>query len=184
VLKLVPVALLASLAVAGCGSDDPEPAATTTVATPQRVAYSQYGIAFRPESTWAVNGGVRPHISTVSSGAASAAIWRFPRKERLPKERVELREAMKSLVRSSRRRDPTFRRIEGHTLRVGGEPALEIRATGRVGGRQRAMRIVHIYAHGAEIVVDGWTVPTDLARADRALFDPLLRRLRITRPNP
>jgi hypothetical protein len=184
VRSIAPLALLCCALVAGCGDDDSGQTTTARIAPPQRVDYGQYGISFRTDPSWSVNGGLRPHVSAIASGAASVAIWRFPRTERLPRTRLELRQALRSVVASARRRDTTFRRIEGHTMRVDGRPAIEIRATDRLDGRQRATRTLHLYAYKAEIVVEGWTAPTDAARADRVLFDPLLRSLRIARPDP
>jgi hypothetical protein len=148
------------------------------------VLYGQYGIGFDTAPSWSVNGGVRPHISTITSGGATVAIWLFPRSERLPKGQAELSRALTSLTAAAKRHDPTFRRIGGRTLKIDGRPAVEIRSGDRAGGKQRATRTTHIYAYRAEIVVDQFTTPTDFARADRILFGPLLRGLEISRPNP
>jgi hypothetical protein len=46
------------------------------------------------------------------------------------------------------------------------------------------VRSTHLYAHGGELVVDAYAPPGEYAKVDRAVFGPLLRSLRLTRPAP
>jgi hypothetical protein len=46
------------------------------------------------------------------------------------------------------------------------------------------VRSTHLYAYGAELVVDAYAPPGEFARVDRRVFGPMLRSLRVQRPVP
>lgn len=54
----------------------------------------------------------------------------------------------------------------------------------RIGLARRHVGSAHVYAQGAELVVDAFAPPGEFATVDRTMFQPLLRSLRLTRPAP
>ena len=44
------------------------------------------------------------------------------------------------------------------------------------------MRSTHVYAKGAEFVVDAYAAPRDFATVDRSVFRPLVRSFKIDPP--
>jgi hypothetical protein len=52
----------------------------------------------------------------------------------------------------------------------------------RVAGQQRRVRSTHVFAQGAEVVVDQYAAPRDFAAVDAAVFEPTVRSLRIGPP--
>lgn len=121
-------------------------------------------------------------VTTISTGEATIAIYRYPRSERLPRTKKELRAALDGLVAAAKARDATFNELKRATLEVDGHPAVQLRATETVVGRPRTVRSTHIYAQKAEIVVDAFAPDKDFRRVDAQVFRDVLRSLRISRP--
>ena len=59
---------------------------------------------------------------------------------------------------------------------------VEVRGTATIGGQQRRVRSVHVYAFGAELVVDAVVEPAQAGRVGREVVAPLLRSLRLRDP--
>jgi len=121
-------------------------------------------------------------VATVTSGRATVAVWRFPRTEPLPRTAGDLRRARRGLLGAARARDPSFHSREARRRRVGRHRAIEVTGSGTIEGQPRALRSLHIYAYGGEVVVDALAPPGDFARVDREVFRPLMRSLRLMRP--
>ena len=93
-----------------------------------------------------------------------------------------LRQATRDLLAATRARDPTFAPASAGATRVDGHPAVEVRGTATIAGQQRRVRSVHVYAYGAELVVDAVVEPDQAARVGREVVAPLLRSLRLHDP--
>jgi hypothetical protein len=59
---------------------------------------------------------------------------------------------------------------------------VQIRARETIAGQPRTVRSTHIYADGAEIVIDAYADADSFRRIDAQVFRPLLRSLQVTRP--
>jgi hypothetical protein len=46
------------------------------------------------------------------------------------------------------------------------------------------VRSTHVFAKGAEFVVDAYAAPRDFALIDRTIFQPLVKSLKIDPPKP
>ena len=57
-----------------------------------------------------------------------------------------------------------------------------MRGTATIAGQQRRVRSVHVYAFGAELVVDAVVEPAQAARVGREVVAPLVRSLRLRDP--
>jgi hypothetical protein len=166
-------------ALAGCGSDS-SGTATTSAADAGR--FPAQGLTFTPPADWSVDSGAGHLVATAQAGQATVAVWRYPRTETLPKSKVELQAARDALVKASKKRDVTFEQIKTAATQIAGQPAVQIRAREHIAGQPRTVRSTHIYAHGAEYVIDAYADADSFRAVDAQVFRPLLRSLRVSSP--
>ena len=176
---------LAAVAAAGCGRErlavpDVERPVVVERTVPQ--VFPSEGVRFAAPGSWSLSIGRPPLLVQSSSGSASIAMWRYERTEPLPEGDRELDAAQEALLGAVRQRDRTYREISTERRRVDGAPAIELVGEQRVAGRPRRVRSTHVFAHGAELVVDQSSEPADFARLDAAIFRPLVRSLRLDPP--
>jgi hypothetical protein len=180
------VAVLAAGA-AGCGN---ERSAAPDVSTPGPplgsidVSYPKFGIEFIAPKGWTVTEGSGTLVTTVQTGQATVAIWRYPREEPLPATAAAMRRARKELIAAAKRRDKTFKVGTSRIIRLRKAPAIQLVGRETIGGKRFRVRSTHIFAHGAEIVVDGYAPPKFFPDVDKQVFKKVLRSLRITKPKP
>jgi hypothetical protein len=164
---------------AGCGSDASGGSAQVPKATG---SFPAQGVKFTPPAAWSVNAGTGHLVATAQAGQATVAVWRYPRDEALPKSKLQLQAARDALVSASRRRDASFEQIKTAATTVAGAPAVQIRAREHIAGQPRTVRSTHIYAHGAEYVVDAYADADSFRGVDAQVFRPLLRSLQVSAP--
>ncbi|WP_205698056.1 hypothetical protein [Conexibacter sp. SYSU D00693] len=184
-LVLAPLAASAALAATGCGNDETPPPDTTTPGPAlgsEVKSYPRHGISFRAPAGWNLDDGQAPLVATIATGQATIAIWRYPRSEELPNSQAELKAARDALLTAAKRRDDTFREIKSAPAEIAGKPAVQIRARETIQGQPRVVRSTHVYADGAEVVVDAFAGADDFRRVDAEVFRPLLRSLRLQAP--
>lgn len=172
-------AAIAALAAAGCGSDSSK---TTTTSAAASGSFPKQGIAFTPPADWSVDQGSGHLVATAQAGQATVAVWRYPRGEKLPTTKLQLQAARDALVKASHKRDVTFEQIKTAATTIAGEPAVQIRARQHIAGQPRTVRSTHIYADGAEIVVDAYADADSFRKVDADVFRPLLRSLHVSQP--
>jgi hypothetical protein len=184
--ELLPICL-AAVAAAGCGNQRSEPPDTTTPAAAighTAAWFDKQGVRFDAPGGWHLQTETPPLVATVQSGSASIAVWRYRRTEALPRTRSALAQARDTLLAAAHARDPGFNEVKVAITKVRGRPAIQIRGTEIVSGEPRIVRSTHVYAFGAEVVVDAFAPANVFARVDRAVFGPLLRSLRVVKPKP
>jgi hypothetical protein len=169
-------AALAAFA-AGCGSDSSSDTPTTAKATGN---FPSAGVSFTPPADWSVDAGRGHLVATAQAGQATVAVWRYPRGETLPKSKLQLQAARDALITASRKRDASFEQIKTAATTIAGEPAVQIRAREHIAGQPRTVRSTHIYAHGAEYVIDAYADADSFRQVDAQVFRPLLRSLHVT----
>jgi hypothetical protein len=179
------VAILAALLATGCGRDrldvpDVEQPIVARTLAPKD--FPREGLRMGLPLQWGFARGEAPLVAQATSGTAAIAVWRYPRTEALPRDAASMEAAQAELLRAVRQRDERYREISTRRTEVDGEPALELVGDQRVGGQPRRVRSTHVYAEGAEIVVDAYATERDFARLDAAVFRPFVRALRIGRP--
>jgi hypothetical protein len=175
----------AALLGAGCGAErvrPPDPSQPFATLPPAPREFPAAGVRFRAPGDLPFAPAEAPLVTTTSTGSATIAIWRYPRTEPLPRDDAALDEAERSLRDAVRTRDPQFDVERVRRVRVDGARALEVRGTGRVAGRVRQMRSTHVYAKGAEFVIDAYAAPDDFRIVDDAIFEPLMASLKIDPP--
>lgn len=174
-----------SLLTSACGNERQTPDNVSTVAppsAPEAIKDAESGVAYDAPGGWQRTDGEPPLIATLQTGRAVIAIWRYPRSEPLPSSRKQLEAALDALLAAAKARDGTFREIRSAVTEVGGKPAVQIRGTETIEGRARTVRSTHVYAEGAEVVVDAIAPGQEFRRVDAQIFRPLLRSLKITPP--
>jgi hypothetical protein len=139
-------------------------------------------VAFQAPAGWLPTKGAAPLLATIATGEATIAIYRYVRSEALPRTPAELNAALDALVTAAKARDSTFTEIKRARLQVDGHPAVQLRGIETIVGRHRTVRSTHIYAEGAEVVVDAFAPDRDFRRVDAQVFRELLRSLRIRKP--
>lgn len=178
-------ALVLLVLVAGCGDSRTDPPDVTTPSPPVGTAPAAFptdGVSFDAPGGWAVERGQPPLVATVHDGTATIAIWRYPRTERLPRSRGDLSDAAKALAGAAKTRDPSFQLLKTSTPKVAGRPAVQLRGRETIAGQARLVRSTHVYADGAEVVVDAYADPAHFGQVDEQAFLPLLRSLRLAAP--
>jgi hypothetical protein len=177
--------LIALLLVAGCGDRQGTPPDVSVPAQPNGatpVRFATAGVRFAAPGGWHVQSGTAPLVATVQSGTALVAVWRYPRTEPLPATHAQLTQARDLLVQAARARDATFKVARSTITKLGSHPAIQVRATETVSGQPRDVRSTHVYAFGAEVVVDAYAPASVFGRVDREAFRPLVRSLRLAAP--
>jgi hypothetical protein len=177
--------LVACLLAAGCGNQQQRPPVVGAPATPNGstpVAFDKRGVRFAAPGGWHVQAGTAPLVATVQSGSALIAVWRYPRTEPLPASSAQLTQARDLLLQAAKARDATFRPLRSAITKLGSHPAIQVRGTETISGQARTVRSTHVYAFGAEVVVDAYAPAAVFGRVDRSAFVPLVRSLRLRAP--
>ena len=177
--------IIACLALAGCGNQQQRPPVVGPPAQPNgstRVSFDTAGIRFAAPGGWHVQSGTAPLVATVQSGSALIAVWRYPRAEPLPATHSQLTQARDLLLQAATARDGTFAAAKTAITKLGSHPAIQVRGSETVSGNPRAVRSTHVYAFGAEVVVDAYAPANVFAQVDRSAFLPLVRSLRLRSP--
>jgi hypothetical protein len=177
--------VLAAVALVGCGRErldelDVDRPVVSGATVPQ--SYPKVGIEFSAPAGWGFGGGPSPLVTQSSSGSATIAVWRYERSEPLPQGEAALTAAREALLGAVRGRDQKYREISTRETEVDGAPAIELVGEQTIAGRPRRVRSTHVFAKGAEVVVDQYAAPADFARVDAAVFKPLARSLRLDPP--
>ena len=168
-----------------CGRERIEPPDTVRPATPAGFAaeaYPQAGLFLDRPGNWPFVRGRPPLVASASSGTATVALWRYERTEPLPRSEEALDAAEEALIDAAEARDPSFALEEAERVEVDGARAIQILGTESVAGSRRRVRSTHVYAKGAEVVLDAYAPAEEFDRVDAAVFGPILESLRIDPP--
>jgi hypothetical protein len=179
----IPIALVTVLA--GCGNQRTPAPGVPPPAAPvgkRAVHLDTEGLRFQRPANWTFSLGAPPQVAFVGSGRAAVVLWRYPRAEPLPQDAGALDRARRALLVAATARDRSLRVVTSRTVTVGGAKGVELVAHERLSSHPREVRSTHLYAHGAELVVDAYAPPSQFARVDRTVFRPLLRSLRLAVP--
>jgi hypothetical protein len=184
-LALVLVALALGM-LAGCGASRiaaPDLSRFQTPAGVEQASYLGGSLRFDAPANWASQIGSAPLVVTYASGPAIIAIWRYPRSksQALPDDVATLEQARSALIGAAAARDRTLRVISAAVDDVHGLHAVELDAVETIRGQVRRVRSAHVYADGAELVVDEYAPESMFHDVDRLVFSPLLHSLRLGR---
>jgi hypothetical protein len=182
-----PVLLTVATAIllAGCGNTRTPAPSTGVIPAPKgfrEVKFAVDGISLHAPTNWRSVKGTGSQLATIAIGDGQIAIWRYARSEPLPETRPQLHAAREALVAQVKRRDPTFELTSSRLVTKRGLRAVELLGEGTNQGRRRAVRSLHAYGRGLEVVVDAFAPPKEFARVDDQTYAPVMRSLRLFRP--
>lgn len=181
-VALPTAALVAAAVPAGCGNERTPAPRVPPPAPPvgkRTVRLASVGVAFQRPANWTFAIGSSPQVAMLGSGRAAVVLWRYPRAEPLPKTSGSLDRARRALIAAATARDRSLRVVASRVVTVDGARGVELVAHERLRSRPREVRSTHLYAHGAELVIDAYAPQEEFARVDRTVFRPLLRSLRV-----
>ncbi|HEV7807122.1 MAG TPA: hypothetical protein VGO80_14965 [Solirubrobacteraceae bacterium] len=182
-----PALLTAAVAIllAGCGNSRTPTPSTGLIPAPKdfrEVTYSVDGISLRVPTNWRSVKGTGSQLATIAIGDGQIVVWRYARSEPLPETRSQLDAARRALVAQVKRRDPTFELASSRLVMKRGLRAVELLGEGTNQGQRRAVRSLHAFGRGLEVVVDAFAPPKEFARVDEQTYGPVTRSLRLFRP--
>jgi hypothetical protein len=173
-------------ALAGCGAARTPVPSIAGPAAPQRfhtVTYApRAGVSLSVPENWASTRSQAPLIGTISSGSAVISLWRYLRTEPLPSDATTLQSARTALIDTARSRDPALRVIRSAVTKADGQPAIALDVLERISGQLRRVRSLHVYASGAELVLEEYAPPAAFSTVDHAVFSPVRRSLKLAQP--
>jgi len=179
------VCIVSVFATLGCGRERIEPPDTVRPQAPvgeAAEAFPQEGLFLDRPGNWPFQRGRPPLVASASSGTATVALWRYLRSEPLPREQAALNSAQDALEQAVKARDESFVLERGSNVEIDGAPAIELLGTETISGQKRRVRSTHVYAKGAEVVLDAYAPPEEFERVDREVFAPIAESLRIDPP--
>jgi hypothetical protein len=121
-----------------------------------------------------------PGAFHIPLGSWSVTAYAYPRREQLPRNPTELQEARRRLVAQTRRRGGRYRLIRSRRARVAGSPAVELLGEQTLSRTRLRTRSVHVYKGNGEYVFELLATRPEFDDANRELFAPMLRSLRLT----
>jgi predicted small lipoprotein YifL len=177
--RVIAVAALAA-AFAGCGTKPLQPPDPQKVREPGRLvplSDARTGLHFVAPLNWVKRNRARPGIFRIASGVADVSGWSYPRNQKLPHTQPALESARDALVQEAQKRNATFKLTSSAITKVKGWPAIELRGTQRILGRDVQTRSVHVFRSG-EYVFEANAPASVFPIADKQVLDPLLKSLR------
>jgi hypothetical protein len=171
---------LAVLALAGCGNSRTPVAQVTAPARPaggRTLSYPAAGVRFIAPANWAAVPQRSPLVAVVTSGNAVVSVWRYTDAGAAPSTPAALTSARARLIAAARSRDPHLDVLRATTTRLDGVPAVELDALEHIGSQLRRVQSTHLFAYGAEIVLDEYAPPSLFGTVDREVFVPLQKSL-------
>jgi len=171
--------VLAGAVSPGCGNhrdkSRPDPGLPQRPGRSAHYTYTAAQLRFSAPRNWSQRVKVSPPlVSVVSSGRATIAVSRYPRREPLPATRAALEEARAALTDAARARDRNLVVRSSRLVAIRGFPGIELLADQTIEGQRRRVRSTHLFARRAEYVIDASAPPAVFARVDRTVFAPLV----------
>lgn len=170
--------------ISGCGNTRtpaPDVAKPLVGGVAHKYTFPAAGVSFSVPAGWFLQRGTAPLVAAIGSGDATIAIWRYPRTEPLPVTPASLAHAQRELIKAAKARDSHLRVLHASSGTINGTRAVILSGTERVAGRLRRVRSTHLYAYGAEVVLDTYAPPSDFHAVDHSVFSPLGRSLKLSR---
>jgi hypothetical protein len=169
------VVIPALVACAGCGNARSQPVLGQLSPPLSLVNFTAAGgdVSFGHPSTWTVATGSAPEVARISSGAAVATIYAYPRTD-LPEGAAGAEASRQRLLSSLAQRAPSFHVDSSRLRKVDGAEAVEILGHGKIAGHPVRSQSVHVYKGAAEYVIDAYSRPKIFHQAQAEAFDPML----------
>jgi hypothetical protein len=135
------------------------------------------GVSIAAPRSWRVIPARSPLLTTVASGDAVIALWRYPRTAPPPNTEASLAAARASLLRAVHARQGTVRVVSSRITRIDGAPAIEFDALETIGGAPRQVLSTHVFQPAGEVVLEEYAPPALLRQIRHPLFARVRRSL-------
>lgn len=172
-----------ALALAACGGSRPAAPNLTQPARPdgfRTLAFPVAGVSLLAPRNWLTQPQHAPLVTIETSGSAVVALWRYPSSgsaAAVPPAPLSLDET--ALVNQARARGGLVRVLRARTATVAGQPAVVLDVLERIAGSLRRVISTHVYAPGAELVLEEYAPPAGFATVRREAFTRIARSLRL-----
>lgn len=175
-------ALVAALALAACGRDplDPPDPSAQTVRLTRTTSFPTVGMKVKTPRRVQKTDLERPAVFRIQLGAGFISCFLYRRTEPLPKGRAELTAARERLLVQVREGRKRFEVKSSRLFKVADADAIEIRGRQAIAREPLETRSVHVFKGKGEYVLELLVPPRAFAKANRQVFDPMLRSLRLT----
>jgi hypothetical protein len=167
---------------AGCGNSRTPVPSLTRPAAPggfRTLRFPAAGVSIAAPRGWQVIAERPPLLTTVASGDAVIALWRYPRSGPPPNSRTALAAARASLLTAIRARQGTVQVLSSRITRIDGAPAIESDALETIGGAPRQVLSTHVFQPTGEVVLEEYAPPAVLNQIRHPLFARVRRSLAI-----
>jgi hypothetical protein len=181
---LLAPALVAALAITGCGSSQTRPLSVYKTYRPaafKPFGLSRYGLGFVVPSNWADLSQLLhpPVVAIIASGSAVISVSTYPRTSPPPSGTTDLLQAQSALLTAVRARQHGFRLISTRTTSIGGQPAIVLDGIEPIDGQRRHVRSTHVYLPASEVVLEEYAPVSQFGTIDRQVFSRVSSSLRL-----
>jgi hypothetical protein len=181
VRRAIPALLVLALAAAGCGAERGESVAfeVTEPGSFKTNRFADVGLSVSLPADGGVTKRDPPGVFRSSLGSAYVAVFAYRRKEPIPKNDGELRQAQRRLLRAIGERSDTWKLIRARRTRVDGARAIELLGDQTVSRGRLRGRSLHVYRGTGEYVIELEAPVGDFRAADERIFRQVLRSLKL-----
>ena len=172
------LAVGAALVLAGCGNEKERGGSfgfnPSKESRDVRFAESGMTLAF-PVKGVPLRRAKSPGVFRAAIGQGVVAGFAYRRREQLPRDERELKQALRRLKRAARERSDSLKVISARTTRIAGARSVELLADQTLSRGRLRTRSVHVYKGEAEYVIEILAPRDEFDKLDRT-FTPLVRR--------
>lgn len=171
---------------AGCGNSRTPVPSLTRPAPPggyRTLQFPAAGVSIAAPRSWRVIPAHPPLLTTVASGAAVIALWRYPRTAPPPDTGAALAAARASLLRAVHARQANVQILSSRITRIDGAPAIEFTALETIGGMARQVLSTHVFQPAGEVVLEEYAPPSLLSQIRHPLFARVRSSLSLLAPS-
>ena len=176
------VLLVLAGAAAGCGTeraDLPDPHPQRGEPT-RRLTYPRAGLSLSVPRSVSVLSKRKPGVFKAAAAQWVIAAFAYRRREQLPRDRRELEQARRRLVRETGGRGRRYRLIRSRATRVAGARAVELLGDQTISRARMRFRSLHLFKGAGEYVIELAAPPREFRAAQSAFFGPAVRSLQVS----
>ena len=177
-ILLVPLAL----GLAGCGNERRPAPELSAEPAKQTVALDYPGVGLRLElpRNFMVQEARPPGVFRAAFGPAAVSVFAYRRREELPSNEKELKEALVRLEKATGERSPSFELSGSRTLELDGALAIELLGRQTISQSRLRTRSLHIFKGKAEYVIELLAPGPEFDKLDKRVFGLVRDSLEIT----
>lgn len=168
---------------AGCGNSRTPVPSLTRPASPdgfRTLRFPSAGVSFSAPRNWGSIPQRPPLVTVVASGNAVISLWQYARAAPPPASSALLAAARSSLLHAVRAHQGSVQVLGSSLTRISGAPAIELDAVERIAGGTRQVLSTHVFARGAEIVLEEYAPPVLFRRLRYPVFATVRHSLALT----